>query len=187
MDKKDIYEHLAKIYLDASQKKKKRKKNYPQLNRHLFFIIIALSIGVGVFLVSSIKKNKPFGSEIALVISPDPVKINFHFYPAKKETFNIELNKLNVSHFRNLAFAVKSVNYRDNISLKVEFSNVYREKTGIYITGISNKWKEFTVSLSDFKRITDWSEMQNLTFSVEEWNTKEKKGMVYLDNIRLLK
>jgi hypothetical protein len=29
--------------------------------------------------------------------------------------------------------------------------------------------------------------MQTLAFVVEEWNTKDKKGVVYIDNVRFLK
>jgi hypothetical protein len=29
--------------------------------------------------------------------------------------------------------------------------------------------------------------MSNLTFAIEEWNVKEKRGVVYIDNVRLLR
>jgi hypothetical protein len=32
-----------------------------------------------------------------------------------------------------------------------------------------------------------WTQMKELAFSIEEWNAREKSGIVYLDNIRVLK
>ena len=40
MDKKDIYEHLAKIYLDASSNKKKKPAVQPRIFKNLFIVSI---------------------------------------------------------------------------------------------------------------------------------------------------
>jgi hypothetical protein len=118
---------------------------------------------------------------------PDAAKINFHFNPAKKEIYSLNLNKLSMVRFKALGFSVKKANYFDRISLRVEFSNVYKEKSEVYFKDIPHKWETYTIKLSDFKSINDWTEMTDLVFSVEEWNAREKKGLVYLDNVRLIK
>ena len=94
MDKKDIYEHLAKIYLDASQKRKKSSQKYSQVFKNIFFISIAFVLGVSIFLFIRFNKNRSLNSQIAVVLCPDVVKINFHFDPARKETYSLSLNKL---------------------------------------------------------------------------------------------
>ncbi|MCX5700167.1 MAG: hypothetical protein NTZ63_01295 [Candidatus Omnitrophica bacterium] len=187
MDKKDIYEHLAKIYLDASSKKKKKNKAYPRLFKNLFIISIFLVVGLGSTLATSLFKKNGLSSEIALVLQNDASKINFNFNPAKKETFTINLNKLNVGRFKSLAFAVKNVHPSEKISLRVEFTNAFKEKSEIYVKDLSGKWQDYKINLSEFKTIRDWSELSSLTFSVEEWNATAKSGVLYIDNIRLLK
>jgi len=188
MDKKDIYEHLAKIYLDASSKRKKKSKDYPKVFKNLFFASSAVIAGLSIFIfVLFLNRTSSHNSEIALVIQPDPVKINFNFNPAKKEIFSISLNNLDVIHFKALAFQVKKVNYRNNISLRVEFINAFREKSELYIKDVGYRWQDYRIDLADFKNISDWTRMVNLAFIVEEWNTREKDGIVYLDNIRLLR
>ncbi len=187
MDKKDIYEHLAKIYLDASSKKVKKRRAYPKIFKNLLLVSILLIIASSAILFIAFPKNKPFNSEIALVLLSDAAKMNFNFDPAKKETYSLDLRKLNLSSFRALGFSVKKTNYEEQISLRIEFVNAFKEKSEIYLKALPHKWQDFKIALSEFKKISDWSEITNLTFTVEEWNVREKKGVVYIDNVRLLK
>ncbi|MDD4979990.1 MAG: hypothetical protein PHC54_01775 [Candidatus Omnitrophica bacterium] len=185
MKKKDIYEHLAHIYLDASSKKRRSIHTHPQFFPRIFLASFII-IGVG-FLFAYINRNRNLKSDTALVLCFDPVKVNFHFDPAKKEIYSINLNKLNLAKFKTLAFAVKRTDYRDNLSLRIELTNIFREKSELYIKNIPHRWQDYKINLSEFKNISAWSEMVNLSFIVEEWNAKGKKGIVYLDNIRFLR
>lgn len=187
MDKKDIYEHLAKIYLDASSKKKNGKKTYPAVLKNLFFVSVLFIFTLSVVFFVNSQRNRNPRSEIALVLVPDIAKINFHFDPARKEIFSLNLNKLNLNRFKALAFSVKKDTYENKISLRVEFSTFFKEKSEVYFKDIPHKWIDYKINFSEFKNISDWSEMSNLTFAIEEWNTKEKRGVVYIDNVRLLK
>ena len=187
MDKKDIYEHLAKIYLDTPSIKKKKSKS--QSKDHKNFIIIAIAIGLGLTLLvsSRLYLHKPLQQGISLVFSTEPIKMNYNFDPAKKEVFSLNLNKANLSRFNTLGFSLKKSNYEDIVSLRVEFTNLFNEKSEVYIRDIPNKWKYYEAKFSDFKGITDWSEMTDVSFIIEEWNTKENKGLVYIDNVRMFK
>lgn len=187
MYKKDIYEHLAQIYLDASLKRKKEKRD-PVFFKSLFVASIVVAIALTSFsLFNLTHKNRNSNSEIALVIAADPLKINFNFDPAKKEVLSLNLNKLDLNRFKALGFSVKKMDYHGKISLRVEFMNSFRERSELYIKDIPNKWKEYTINLSEFNKINDWSNMTVLAFAVEEWNTREKHNVVYVDNIRLLR
>lgn len=187
MDKKEIYEHLAKIYLDASSNKKKKTNARPHLFKNLFIISIVFIIALSAVSLKIFRKNMASSSEIALVLLTSPSKINFHFDPAKKEIFSLNMNRLNLTRYKALGFAVKKVNYQDNISLRVEFTNAFKEKSEVYFKDIPHRWHDYRISLSEFKNVSDWSEMTNLLFTIEEWNVKEKKGVVFIDNVRLLK
>ncbi len=187
MDKKDIYEHLANIYLDASSKRKKKSRAFPKLFKNLMFLGSASVFLLTAFLVARFSHRQPANSEIALLLCPDVVKINFHFDPAKKETYAVSLNNLDLSRYRTLAFSVKKMNYKDTISLRVEFTSAFKESSVVYFKDIPSKWQDYKINLSEFKGINDWSNMSGLSFVVEEWNVREKKGIVYLDNVRFLK
>ena len=86
-----------------------------------------------------------------------------------------------------MAFSAKKVNYEDSISLRVEFVSAFKEKSEIYFKNISHKWQEYKIDLAQFKNISDWSDMSDLAFIIEEWNAREKKGVVYVDNVRFIK
>lgn len=188
MYKKDIYEHLAKIYLDASSKRKKKTKKTKVFKASLLAIFALLS-GLGIFFSTTIPKIKSLKnpSEIALVLSGDVIKINFQFEPVKKEIYALNLNHLNLTRFKTLAFSLKKSDYRDNISLRVEFINAFKEKSEVYLKNIPHKWQDYRINLCDFKDISNWSRMLSLSFGVEEWNAKKKKDVVYIDNLRLLR
>ncbi len=188
MDKKDIYEHLAKIYLDASSKKVKKRRAYPKIFKNLLLVSILLIIASSAILFIAFPKNKPFNSEIALVLLSDAAKMNFNFDPAKEEVYYINLNELDLVRFRVLKFLVRKANYEDNIILKLEFTNASKEKSEAYFYNIpSYKWQQYKINLSDFKDISDWSKMSSLAFIIEESNVNKKKGIVYLDNVRFLR
>jgi len=198
MEKKDIYEHLAKIYLDASLKRKNKTSRSPTF-KNLFFISIAAILLLSASLIASLTKNKSISlaklennqqpnSEIALLLQPDIVKINFDFDPAKEENFSLDLTKLNLSRFKALAFSLRKARFQDSIVFKVVFTNALKEKSEILLTNIpAFKWQDFKIKLNDFKNITDWSQMSALSFVIDELSVKEKKGIAYIDNVRLLK
>ncbi len=185
MDKKDIYEHLAKIYLDASSKKKKKSTKHFLLDKGFFLGLIAI-FAVGVVILTYPNHTRKLNSDTALVLSLDPAKINFNFDPAKKEIYTIDLNKLNLTRFKELGFSVRKTGPAEKLTLKVEFTSTFREKSDVYIRDIPGKWQDYRVKLDQFKKITKWSEVASLSFIVEEWNVKAKKGVVYIDNVRFL-
>lgn len=190
MDKKEIYEHLANIYLDASSgtKKKKKRKKYPPVLKSIFLSAVIVVFTISLYHLSQFSKTSALKStQVALILQSDATKMNFNFDPAKKEIFSLGLNKLDITGFRRLAFSARKTNPHDTITLRVEFNNRFQEKSSIYFRDIPCKWKDYSVNLSEFKNISHWNEMNNLAFIVEEWNVREKKGIVYIDNIRLLR
>lgn len=188
MDKKDIYEHLARIYLDASAKKNKKPLPGHNTSKKIFIAGLAVVIIAAAFTVKGLlRSDEPFKSETSLIIASDTVKINFDFDPAKKETYSLNLNHLDLSRYKSLGFLVKRANPEDKLSLRIEFVSAFKEKSEVYLRDIPAKWKAFNIAFADFQKISDWSRMAGVSFSIEEWNTREKSGVVYIDNIRFLK
>ncbi len=189
MDKKDIYEHLANIYLDASKKGKRRKKAAARFHNKPF--VVGIAVGVFCLAVAAttfIPKHNPFAQRnVALIITTDTIKINFNFDPAKKEIASIPLKNLNMSTFRSIDFSAKRANYNDVVTLRVEFTNAFNEKGEVYLRNIPHRWENYRINLADFKNVKDWAAMKELAFIVEEWNTTEKNGVVFIDNVRFLR
>jgi hypothetical protein len=187
MEKKDIYEHLASIYLDSSTKKKKKTKESHRF-KNLFYTSLGALVVLALLLSVYVTKTKRIAdTQVALLLQSEVSKINFDFDPAKKEIFSIDLKNLNLTRYKTLGFALKKANYHDSIALKVEFVNSLSEKSEIYVKYVHHRWQDFQIPLAGFKRISNWSNMTKLDFVVEQWNSSEKKGIVYIDNIRLLR
>jgi len=184
MEKKEVYEHLARIYLDASLKYKKKSK-YP---KGLFILLLGI-LGVA-FLLLIIPKSPSHkissDNKLSIVLVYEPVKINYNFDPTKKEIYDIELNNINLEKFKTLSFRIKKSSFDDIVHLKIEFVNKFNESSSVYLKDISNRWSEFKISLSDFK-ISNWSAVKKLMFIVEEWNTNNKTGKIYIDDIKISK
>ncbi len=190
MDKKEIYEHLANIYLDASSKSSKRKrksKSSPKPIRKIILVGLLLVLGLGSGVAYSHLNYRNQNAQISLFLFQDTAKLNFNFDPAKKETFSLELKQLNLSKYKTLCFAARKVNPKDTIALKIEFINRFNEKAEVYVKDIPAKWTNHQVDLTRFAKINNWEQMKILSFSVEEWNAKEKSGIVYIDNIKVTK
>ena len=188
MDKKEVYDHLAKIYLDASSKTKRKKKSkvHVFLWRNIILTSVVVVCGSTLVLQAVLNKNKTRSSEVALVLSSEAVKINFNFDPAKKESYSLYLNKQNLNRFKALSFSVRKVDPKEAVNLRIEFINSFKERAEVYVRDIPARWGEYRIDFLQFRNITDWSSMTNLSFIVEAWNADQKHGVLYIDNIRLL-
>ncbi|MFH1678878.1 MAG: hypothetical protein ABH914_04605 [Candidatus Omnitrophota bacterium] len=188
MQKKEIYEHLADIYLSTSNKNKKPRFLKKPANRYIFAAGIFLMLCITLLLNTHIH-NRGFtaNKDIALIIEPSITWINFNFDSAKKEVLNFNLAGLNLKEYKSLGFALRNATPKTNLHLRVELRNGFGESAELYLKDISSRWRDFEFGLAEFKNITVWSNMSELMFVIEEWNTEGKTGKVYIDNVRFLK
>jgi len=185
MEKKDIYEHLAKIYLDNSPAYKNNRSKAEDYKIYIFVGIAVIAVVSFLFLIPF--SRSPSNSQTMLILAPDPVKINYKFDPVKKKSYSFNLNRLNMAGYKSLAFSVKKSSFSDKVSMRIEFQSIFKEQSEIYVKDVTDRWKGYNLQLSDFKNISEWAEMSDLVFSVEEWNTRNNKGVVYIDNVRFIK
>jgi hypothetical protein len=102
--------------------------------------------------------------------------------------YSINLNKLDFARVKALGFSLRKANFKDNIILKVVLTNSAREQSVIYINEMpSYRWKDYKINLTEFKDISKWAEMSELSFIVETGLVQKDNGIVYIDNVRLLK
>jgi hypothetical protein len=67
--------------------------------------------------------------------------------------------------------------------VKVVIRNRRNEEASYYIQGVGLAWQEFAIPLEQFKQISDWSSLVDISFVLESWNVENKKGLVLVDNI----
>jgi len=186
MEKNEIYDHLAQIYLDTPLKRKRpMPRIYTNIFKRLFFISLAGIIILSIILFYALHSHRIATTQTTLGFSSGITKIDFNLDSAKTQSFIVNLNNLDVAKFKNLSFSLRKQNSKDTVSIRVELTNAFKEKSEVYINNIPSSWKDYKIKLSDFNKISDWSQMESLSFIIEEWNTRENSGSIYIDNITL--
>ena len=55
--------------------------------------------------------------------------------------------------------------------LKVGVMNKRKEFSSLYVPEINNRWKRIILPFSEFNQIRSWSDVAQLSFTLEEWNS----------------
>jgi len=183
--RQDVYEHLAKVFLDKKKKKKPDKK--------ILFITAVLSIGCLLLLSITavfLTKRKFFARSLYVLNSNTPTLIEYDFRSlgsAKTKAISFNLGNIDLSKYRFLDLSIRSQeNAKVNSTIKVQIENFLLEKDTQYISGINAKWKKVSLGLDNFRLIKDWSQVKSLTFTVEDWNVSSKKNTIIIDDIRFI-
>lgn len=185
MEKNEVYDYLARVYFD---KKTGKKKKQVLKFRYLLFLIPVIFIGIiaYVFFGYSVKEFTPKKHSLYLATGNELIKISFNFSgpSLRKEGYVFSLNNLNASKFKNFNFESRHLASKNLIRLRIEVESSFKEIATAYISGITDKWHEYSISLDEFKGITSWVSLSKISFIVEEWNTDKKDDIVYIDNVR---
>ena len=187
MNREDIYDHLAQVYLgkrkEVDVKKKKQINAWLVINIFITFIIFAsATYGLTAFLA---QKRSDANSNILFSLHNGPVQLEYNFQDTlhPSESFALTIPKMDITKYKNFQFSIRAKDSGTPGVLKVVLRNDKNEISSYYIQGVGRKWKEFTVPLEDFKQITDWSTIEDVSFVLETWNVESKKGIILIDNI----
>ena len=71
--------------------------------------------------------------------------------------------------------------------LKIELKDMSNQPSPYIITGITDQWQEFTIPFDKFRRVSDWSAMNEFVVVFDDINSNPKSGTIYIDNVRFIK
>jgi len=71
--------------------------------------------------------------------------------------------------------------------LKIELKDMSNQPSPYIITGITDQWQEFTIGFDKFRRVSDWSAMNEFVVVFDDINSNPKAGTIYIDNVRFVK
>lgn len=180
--KKDVYEHLAKTFLDKKNKKSLKKKN--QTN----YIVALIVFCIIFFLLRYVGSGKNvFSKSLYLIQDKTPIAIEYDFSmlgSAKTRVLSFNLNNVDINGFNFLKLSLRTEDKTKTVTtIKVQIENSLLEKDSQYLSGINNRWRHFSLPLRNFKLINEWKSVKSLTFIVEDWNVSSKKGKIYIDEV----
>ncbi len=185
---KEIYERIADTYLGKRNNKQHRAKAKKRKWVIAFALTCSLVLVTVVFLSSSaFFSRQNTGASIYVLSERYPLRLVYDLNPPQLgiKKFSYALPKIDAKSARYLSLRIKGAKFSGftNI-LRIEIENIRHEKDTYYIRDITNKWQDFSIELSNFAKITEWSKITGLSFIFEDWNVSSKNGIIYVDNIR---
>ncbi|MBP9854127.1 MAG: hypothetical protein KBD53_04585 [Candidatus Omnitrophica bacterium] len=187
MTKDDIYDHLAQVYL--GKRKKDDAKTKKQFNAWLLInglvtavIFASAFYGLTAFLTqqkTSLKNN------VIYSLHQGPLRFGYDFKASASpvETFVLTIPSMDISRYGSLEFTMRGKEEGVPGTVKVVINNRYNESSYFYIQGVDLNWRQYRIPLSEFKQITDWTSITNISFVLESWNVDNKKGVVLIDSL----
>lgn len=98
--------------------------------------------------------------------------------------FWMKLNGEDVSQYNALKFYVKGdakVGYTKRI--KLELKDMSNKPSPYILSGITDEWKQVSIPLEKFRRITDWKSMNEFVLVFDDISSNPKTGTVFIDQI----
>ncbi|OGX42902.1 MAG: hypothetical protein A3H41_01225 [Omnitrophica WOR_2 bacterium RIFCSPLOWO2_02_FULL_45_28] len=193
MEKNEVYDYLAKVYLDkqpsltARPIEKKQPSSFRKYALFLILPIIALPL-LYLFLRHPLRQHTPKGRSLQLDLGNELIKIRYDFTASdlKKEGYAIALADLNARGFKELEFKARRCKDFGVMHLRVALENNFRENAARYVN-VDSKWRRYKIKLSDFKEITAWDNLKEISFIIEEWNVADKDDCLYIDELSFTK
>lgn len=187
MEKNEVYDYLARIYLDKQPKAREASKSGLRRIGLPVFLIVAVIIFLGFYFVwrYPVMLVKPQIQSLHINAGSQLITIKYDFSKSdlKRQGHSLDFADLDVSRFGALEFQARRQTKYGSLNLRVEMENRLKEKAVCYVSGITGKWDSFKIRLNDFSGISEWTGLTRVSFVVEEWNALNKEDTVYLDEI----
>lgn len=192
--KKEISDHLAEIFFEKKKRSSKHaKKPFSRRVLVLFFLIfLLLSVAGFKLLYFHTDELVKLESNIRLVKHDGPYRVGFDFRErraSRVETFTLEMPEIDLRDYRKLRFSLRLLgedSQREG-TIKVSLINARKEISSLYVQNVGHSWTGVEIPCENFQSISDWSNLRQLAFSLEEWNIRPKKGSLLIDEIEFVK
>jgi hypothetical protein len=187
MNREEIYDHLAQVYL--GQVKEPVKKKNKQFNTWLLINVVITCIifasvfyGLTAFLTQHASTMR---SNVMYSLQNGSVRLDYNFsddFPPVK-TFSLSVPEVDASGYLNLAFSLRTRVEGNPGLLKVVIRNKRNEISSVYVKDMGTEWQKYALPLHDFKEITDWSCLTEVSFVLESWNVFDKRGSIIIEDM----
>jgi len=187
MNRDEIYDHLAQVYLGKRSHEDTKKKK--QFNAWLFInVITTLVIFASVFygMTAFFTHKRPaLEDKIFYLVHNGPVKIEYDFRNTMepKRRFSLDIPDVDATKYQDFRFMVRSKEEGTPGIIKVVVANMLGEVAYYYVQGINMGWHEVSIPLAEFKQITDWTRLKDISCVIESWNVDDKTGVILIDDI----
>ena len=192
--KKEISDHIAQTFFEKKRSPQKQAKKHASYRiRVLLFLLSALFVLAALKLIVSVRHETLYvARRLTLATHDGPYRLDFNFLnraTSKVETMSIEIPDIDLREYRKIRFSLRLTgddNQKDGI-VKVSLINKRKEASSLYLRNVGHSWKRIEIPREDFRSLHDWSHLSQLSFSLEEWNVRPKKGVLLIDGVEFVK
>ena len=188
MTRDEIYDHLAQVYLG----KRKRSENTVKKNRFNAWLLINIFITVIIFssafygLTAFFTHNDSLLKDnVVYSLHHGTVTMDYRFEdgidPIK--SFSLTVPEIDTTNYNKLSFSIRAREEGTPGIVKITVANIRGEESSFYIQGVDYKWQEYEIPFEEFHKITDWSQITDVSFVLEAWNVDKRRGLILIDNI----
>ena len=102
--------------------------------------------------------------------------------------FWMKLNQLNATPYNAVSFFIKGDKEAGFTSrVKVELKDKSNQPSPYLLSGVTSEWQQVTIPFDKFRKVTDWSAMNEFVVVFDDINSNPKKGSIYLDQVSFKK
>lgn len=187
MNRDEIYDHLAKVYLgkkNSVQETKKKKLNAAWLTMNIVITLLILASSFYGFTAFLNRQQLDLKNRVIYSLSNNPIHIAYDLdypYPPVK-SFSLSIPTKDISKFSKLNVSIRGMDAGYPGVVKLVLSNQKNEKATYFLQDIGLDWQHLIIPLEKF-RLTDMTTITDLSFVLESWNVQSKKGIVLVDDI----
>jgi hypothetical protein len=193
--KKEISDHIAQTFFEKKRSLRRQDKRHATRRVRIFtYLLIALFVlaALKAIVVFSRRQTVFVARRLTLATHDGPYRLGFNFLnraTSKIETLSIDIPEINLREYRKIRFSLRLIgddNRKDGV-VKVSLMNKRKETSSLYLRNVGPSWKRIEIPRDSFAAVKDWSSLSQLSFSLEEWNVRPKRGALLIDGVEFVK
>ena len=67
--------------------------------------------------------------------------------------------------------------------VKIELKDMSNQPSPYIVTGVTDQWQKFTIPFEKFRKVKDWSAMNEFVVVFDDINSNPKSGTLYIDQV----
>lgn len=189
MNRNEIYDHLAQVYLGKRQKAlqvKKAQKKHFSVWLVMNVMITVVVFGSAFYGLSAFWQKNDLQSNIIYSLHHGAIRIGYDFQKSlsPRQVFELDLPQMDASRYGSLDFLIRAKEEGNPGIVKVVLTNQRNEESCYYVQNVTFGWKKVSIPVEEFKHISDWSSLKTVSVVLESWNVEQQKGLILIDDLR---
>lgn len=101
--------------------------------------------------------------------------------------FWMKLNGEDATKFNTINFYIKGSGAAFTKRVKLELKDMTNKPSPYIVSGITDQWQKISIPFEKFRRITDWSSMNEFVVVFDDINSNPKTGTILIDQVTFSK